>query len=401
MAGPQVLFSGDGVPVSAHCWNSDRSKVAVSLNDSDVVIMDTAATSARKKSTNNPKINANHVLTEHDMRVTSIDWAPKSGMIVTCGEDRNAYVWQQSGPNGSWVPQLVVLRINRAATKVRWSPHENKFAVATGANCICICFYEAENDWWLAKHVKKNIKSTVTCLDWHPNNNLLAAGTARFAVNVFASHVKEVGDQLEPSSDWYSAKKPKFDEVVASFKNLKMGWVHDVAFNQDGTMLAWVAHSATLSVMNSKNKQEIFHKKMSELPLLSCLWIAPDTILAAGHGCTPFWFDVNPNSGEIRSYGRLERDEKSGPKTSTSSINAMKIFQNRDRFGAGHDGDADGSNGGQANSTTMEIPNTTHVKQINTLRYFDSNTVSSSSDDGKIVLWKNSLDAKMRGLSVS
>ena len=71
-------------------------------------------------------------LPEHDMRVTSIDWAPKSGMIVTCGEDRNAYVWQQSGPNGSWVPQLVVLRINRAATKVRWSPHENKFAVATG-----------------------------------------------------------------------------------------------------------------------------------------------------------------------------------------------------------------------------------------------------------------------------
>ena len=79
-------------------------------------------------------------------------------------------------------------------------------------------------------------------------------------MNVFASHVKEVGDQLEPSSDWYSAKKPKFDEVVASFKNLKMGWVHDVAFNQDGTMLAWVAHSATLSVMNSKNKQVRRHR---------------------------------------------------------------------------------------------------------------------------------------------
>ena len=67
-----------------------------------------------------------------------------------------------------------------------------------------------------------------------------------------------------------------------------------------------------------------------------------------------------------------------------------------------HDGNGDGHMGGGMGGPSggMEMPNTTHVKQINTLRFFDADTVSSSADDGKIVLWKNSLDAKMRGMSV-
>jgi actin related protein 2/3 complex, subunit 1A/1B len=35
-----------------------------------------------------------------------------------------------------WKPTLVLLRINRAATYVRWSPNEDKFAVASGARYV-------------------------------------------------------------------------------------------------------------------------------------------------------------------------------------------------------------------------------------------------------------------------
>ena len=61
-----------------------------------------------------------HTLSDHDKLVTCIDWAPKTNRIVTCSQDRNAYVW--CFENGLWVPTLVLLRINRAATSVRWSP---------------------------------------------------------------------------------------------------------------------------------------------------------------------------------------------------------------------------------------------------------------------------------------
>ena len=127
-------------------------------------------------------------------------------------QDRNAYVWTQEGPEQKWKPTLVLLRINRAATCVKWSPLENKFAVGSGArlisvsslqtydwwqlsevgykfsvlklnNCLQVCYFEKENDWWVSKHIKKPIRSTVTTIDWHPNNVLLAAGSADFKVN--------------------------------------------------------------------------------------------------------------------------------------------------------------------------------------------------------------------------
>lgn len=78
---------------------------------------------------------------------SGIDWAPKSDRIVTCGADRNAYVWSQK--DGVWKPTLVILRINRAATFVKWSPLENKFAVGSGARLISVCYFESENDWYV------------------------------------------------------------------------------------------------------------------------------------------------------------------------------------------------------------------------------------------------------------
>jgi actin related protein 2/3 complex subunit 1A/1B len=77
---------------------------------------------------------------QHDKLITSIDWAPNSNRIVTASQDRNAYVWSQTPDQHTgkleWKPTLVLLNINRAATFVRWSPLENKFAVASGARFV-------------------------------------------------------------------------------------------------------------------------------------------------------------------------------------------------------------------------------------------------------------------------
>lgn len=79
------------------------------------------------------------------MGISGIDWAPESNRLVTCGTDRNAYVWTLKG--NVWKPTLVILRINRAARCVKWSPKENKFAVGSGSRLISICYFEQENDW--------------------------------------------------------------------------------------------------------------------------------------------------------------------------------------------------------------------------------------------------------------
>ncbi len=59
-------------------------------------------------------------------------------LFMLYSQDRNAYVWTQEGPEQKWKPTLVLLRINRAATCVKWSPLENKFAVGSGARLISV-----------------------------------------------------------------------------------------------------------------------------------------------------------------------------------------------------------------------------------------------------------------------
>lgn len=154
-------------------------------------------------------------MTQHDKAITSIDWAPRTNHIVTASQDRNAYVWSQSPDPATgrmvWKPTLVLLRINRAATFVRWSPNEDKFAVASGARyvsavslpasarnvifddrAIAICSFDPENNWWVARQLKKPIRSTVLSVDWHPNNVLLAAGSADMKARVFSAYIKDV-----------------------------------------------------------------------------------------------------------------------------------------------------------------------------------------------------------------
>ena len=112
-------------PLTAHSFNSDRTKVAVCPNSSDVLIY------SRSDISPTSSWVLEHTLSEHDKLVTSIDWAPNSNRIVSCSQDRNAYVWTLT--DSTWKPTLVLLRLNRAATFVRWSPSEEKFAVASGA----------------------------------------------------------------------------------------------------------------------------------------------------------------------------------------------------------------------------------------------------------------------------
>ena len=89
---------------------------------------------------------------------------------------------------------------------MKWSPEENKFAVGSGARLISVCYFEADNDWWVAKHIKKPIKSTITAIDWHPNNCLLAAGSTGFKVRVYSGYVKDIEEK--PTATPWGSKMP-------------------------------------------------------------------------------------------------------------------------------------------------------------------------------------------------
>ena len=237
MSGKEVFEITDK-PIVCHAFNKDRTRVAISPNDGTVHVL--------KKS--GAKWETEVILKEHTQVVTGIDWGAETNRIVTCGADRNGYVWVE-GEDGVWKPTLVILRINRAATDVKWSPKEDKFAVASGSRLISVCYYENENQWWVSKHIKKPIRSTVLAVDWHPNNILIAAGSTDFKCRVFSAYIKEIEAKPE-ATNW--GKKMPFGHLMAEFSNGRGGWVHSVAFSPSGSKVAWTAHDSSVSVVTGE-----------------------------------------------------------------------------------------------------------------------------------------------------
>ena len=77
-------------PLTCHAWNKERNRerslhgitvstiaeIAVSPNNNEVIILEWSA----------GKWQQIHKLLEHDLPVTSIDWAPNTNRIVTCSQ---------------------------------------------------------------------------------------------------------------------------------------------------------------------------------------------------------------------------------------------------------------------------------------------------------------------------
>jgi len=355
---PEVYSFGVD-PITCHAWNKDRTQLALSPNNHEVHIYQFRGGQWEKTDT----------LDEHVQRVTGIDWAPNSNDIVTCGADRNAYVWTRQS-NGKWKPTLVILRINRAATCVKWSPQENKFAVGSGARTISVCYFEKENDWWVSKHIKKPIRSTITSLSWHPNNILIAAGSTDFKARVFSAYIKEVEPKPEATS-W--GKKMTFGNMMAEFSNGGGGWVHDVSFSGSGEKLAWIGHDASISVVDAANGQAMATTRSKFLPFTTCVFVNETGLITAGHDCCPMLF--SHQGDRIEFVSKVDESKK----TSSTKFSAMKHFQTMDLKASSV----------EDNVTSLCTVHQNTITQVS-LHTGDKaccNRFTTSGTDGKVCIW--------------
>ncbi|KAF1881500.1 hypothetical protein Lal_00021478 [Lupinus albus] len=210
--------------ITCHAWSPDQSMVAFSPNNSEVHIYRLVEDKWEKV----------HVLQKHDQVISGIDWSRRSNRIVTASHDRNSYVWNLEG--SEWVPTLVILRLNRAALCVQWSPEENKFAVGSGAKTVCICYYEQENNWWVSKLIRKRHDSSVTSVSWHPNNILLATTSTDGKCRVFSTFIKGVDAK---DSKKGTSSDSKFGELIVQL-DLSSSWTFGVKWSPSGNTLAYV-----------------------------------------------------------------------------------------------------------------------------------------------------------------
>ena len=309
-------------------------------------------------------------MTDHDQVVTGIDWAPNSNRIVTCSQDRNAYVWNFQA--GKWEPTLVILRINRAATAVKWSPNETKFAVASGSKTVSVCYFEDEHNWWVSKHLKKH-KSTVLSIDWHPNSIFLGTGSSDFKARIFSAYVKGVDKRPEDAQNPWGAKTQTFGNLLQEWSS--GGWVHQVQWAPNGHTLAWVSHDSTISFGTTDGNSQTI--SLATLPYRTLLFLNDNSVVAAGHDCQPTLFT---NSGGTWSYSKNLDDSAGDSKAAQGSAtaNTRAIWANKVDKGTG--------------SVETSL-NTKHQNAISCLCVFQGTPgkvaqFTSSGVDGKLVAWK-------------
>ncbi|CAM1506828.1 Fc.00g064690.m01.CDS01 [Cosmosporella sp. VM-42] len=361
MAPPEVhhLFHN---PIADHSFSADHETLAVA-RDTTVELYGRSGKAFKLKDE----------LKGHDKTVTSVDICPNSGRIVSCSQDRNALVWEPS-PTG-YKPTLVLLRISRAATFVRWSPSETKFAVGSGDRVIAICYFEEENDWWVSKHLKKPIRSTITSVAWHPNSVLLAAGSTDAHARVFSSFIKGV-DKRPEASPW--GERLPFNTVCGEYLNNSAGWVHSVSFSPSGNSLAFAAHDSSITVVYPSAPDQppraVVSISTQMLPFKSLFWSSEDEIIAAGYDCEPFRFQGDEGgwqlAGPIESKGRPGMGE-------AREESALNMFRQMDLKGKAKD------------DTQLK---TTHQNTISTIRPFEFSgdrvtRFTSSGVDGRVVIW--------------
>jgi len=350
--------------ITCHAWNADGTKVALCPNNNEIVIY-------RKDGTNFVK---EFTLTEHDQVVTGIDWAPKSNRIVTCSQDRNAYVWTWKDQEKKWKPVLVILRINRAATHVKWSPLENKFAVASGARCVSVCYFEEDNDWWVSKHIKKH-KSTVLTVDWHPNNALLATSSSDFKVRIFSAFIKGV-DKTVPQTPF--GNKFPFGELFAEIDTPTLGWVHACKWSPSGNLLAFVGHDSSLNVADiSSGSPQVTTVRTKELPFQDLIFVNEGSIIAVGWEANPTLFEGGSQGWKF--VKKLDTGDGGSSNQASKGPQALKVFVSK-------------VDKGQESvvETRLETKHQNAVSCIQPYKSSNNGTVSQyslSGADGNLSIW--------------
>lgn len=360
--------------VLCHAFNKAGDMIALSPNSNQVFIYDTHG------SEEVDKWNEKYVLSEHGGLIAGIDWDHNTNSIVTCGHDRNAYVWVFDAAKNEWKPTLVILRINRAATAVKWSPLGNKFAVTSGAKTVPICHYEKANDWWVCKMLKKH-KSTVLSVSWSPNNKFVITGSSDNRARIFSTYIKKLDQSADESQ--YAELFPQqntFGELLAEF-DIGKSWIHSVSWAPSPYRVAFTGHNSTTTFVDlAAGGHQVQVIPNPDLPFLTISFLSNDALIGAGFSCNPVLFTNTGGKWAVKQ--ELDSKDKAavaGPAKSAFA-DARKLFSDSASKGISVQ-----SGGKASEETTLS---TRHQNTITCLWGNKPGLVTTSGVDGRILFWE-------------
>jgi WD40 repeat protein len=323
------------------------------------------------------------VLKEHFNVVSSLDWHPKTNLLLSASVDRGIIVWQMGQDNTEWAPQLGVIKEPRANLDASWNKRGDKFAVASSSGQVYVGKFSSNNNFWVAHPVnaKKPIhKASVTCVRFDPQSSrVVCSGSLDGTVQITSSYYEDL--------DGSSTAGP-FGSVATYGENLMTissnGWINSIAFSPSAKMVAFVTQDCEINFVdvsdvaggNKKPKSDkVLH---TGNPHLSCIFIDEDKMIVSGFDKVPYCY--KNNGGTWKNEKTLDDGIS---KTRKAKISGNSFLDKKVYFNSDFKLD---------NSVMLVETDTKHANYINCLKVFASNgdkalIMSTSDVNGYLNFW--------------
>eukprot|EP00758_Cryptobia_borreli_P008148 Tbor_TRINITY_DN5362_c5_g1::TRINITY_DN5362_c5_g1_i1::g.5045::m.5045/K05757/ARPC1A_B; actin related protein 2/3 complex, subunit 1A/1B len=386
-------------------FSPDYTRCALSPNSHLIYIYDT-----EKNSSNLTKWTHIHTLDQHMQAVSGIKWHPTENKILSCSQDRTAFVWVKEdyaagvststetsvhkiSAKETWVPQLVALdaAVKRGLMCCAWSKGGLKIYIGSAASNIAVGAYQVSDGWWGCRTIPCH-DSTVCSINPHPTNDtLVATGSTDGTVAVIATTLNFEKNNGE-----------KRGTILSRVQIPSACWVYDVAWSPSGDTIAVATHDSRIHILGSsgesgtsgKDIKLITSVTMKLLPMRSLVFVGENSIVCGGFDFMPILVE---GSGEkwgitgkftIPTKGGVAAGGGSGAIQSQAALARAQL-----QFDDG--ADKSGHFGGQAIKIipTKHKNNITSIVPIKSPQHkmgdYSSSEVAfvSSAMDGMIVYW--------------
>lgn len=357
--------------ITTFAWNGDYSQIAIANSTNEVLIYDTS-------DIQNPQNWVQlHTLQEHDGFVSGIDWCGSTNTIVTCGHDRNAYVWEYDEKDNSWSMDLVILRIAFAATSITWSPDGKKFGVTSGAKCVSVCSWSPKHNFWASSIIKKGFKSTVLCLAWCVNNKFIVTGSTDFKTRIHSAYMPEIDSDEDDGFGAIWPKQHTFGALLASF-DLARSWINSVAWSPSGMRIAFVGQAANVHFVQIGAETTTQSINTKFLPFADISFLDDDNVVCVGYDMNPAIFHNNgsdPADPQFAFAANVDPEEKKEKKSKKSNTRAARsMFK-------------DMSSRGTKKKSSSQAYLTRHQNCITKVHAMEPTAFCTSGLDGRFLFW--------------
>ncbi|RNF25948.1 putative ARP2/3 complex subunit [Trypanosoma conorhini] len=310
--------------IVAFSFNKDCSEAVFSPNNHLLYIV------SCKDKTDCTTWEIDATLEQHDQSVSATAWHGSTNRILSCSQDRTAFVWQCNS-KGKWKPQMVMLDagVKRGLTCCAWNHSGSKVYVGSAAANVAVGRFDAENEWWICRLLEGHT-STVTTLAPHPSDDaLLASGGTDGKLRLVSTFMKKL-DEKKTASFGHVYLEKKFG-----------AWVHAAAWAPSGRRFAVATHDSRVHVFDVPTIERLcagaeeavtMHRiNLAVLPLKSLAFVSEDHLVGGGFDYFPVLFTPSAEAGGWRLSGKWTACQTRGVKTAQQV--AREKFQNEARMG--------------------------------------------------------------------